>query len=211
MRTAIVASLLVLLVAACGGDDTASGQVVCDEVEAPAPREPEMLEPPDGTLDPTKDWGLVFETSCGGFTVELDLTLAPETSASLVFLAREGFYDDTVFHRIVPDFVIQGGDPTQSGSGSPGYATLDRPPLSLRYTKGIVAMAKTDIAPAGTAGSQFFVVTAEDAGLDPAYAVVGRVTDGLDIVEKIGELGDRQTQQPTVPVVIRSVTVDESS
>lgn len=211
MRAAIVASLLVLLVAACGGDDATSEEVVCDEVEAPAPREPETLEPPDGTLDPTKDWSLVFETSCGDFTVDLDLTLAPETSASLVLLAREGFYDDTVFHRIVPNFVIQGGDPTQSGNGTPGYATLDRPPPSVRYTKGVVAMAKTNIAPAGTAGSQFFVVTAEDAGLEPAYAVVGRVADGLNVVEKIGGLGDPETQRPTEAVVIRSVTVDESS
>ena len=107
--------------------------------------------------------------------------------------------------------MIQGGDPTQSGGGSPGYATLDKPPLSVRYTKGVVAMAKTDLAPAGTAGSQFFVVTAEDAGLDPAYAVVGRVTDGLDVVDRIGMLGDPETQRPTRTVLIRGVTVDESS
>lgn len=213
MRALAVAAVLLLVAAGCGGGDGegGGGDVVCEEVEAPEPREPEQHEPPEGTLEPSTTWSLVFDTSCGTFTVELDLTLAPETSASLVALARDGYFDDTVFHRVVPDFVIQGGDPTQSGSGSPGFATLDRPPLSVRYTKGIVAMAKTEIAPAGTAGSQFFVVTAEDAGLDPVYAVVGRVSDGLEVVEKIGELGDRETQQPTQTVLVRTVTVDEGS
>lgn len=213
MRALAVAAVLLLVAAGCGGGDGdgSAGEVACEEVEAPEPREPGQQEPPEGTLDPSRTWSLVFDTSCGTFTVELDLTLAPETSASLVALARDGYFDDTVFHRVVPDFVIQGGDPTQSGSGSPGYATLDRPPLSVRYTKGIVAMAKTEIAPAGTAGSQFFVVTAEDAGLDPVYAVVGRVSDGLEVVEKIGELGDRETQQPTQTVLVRTVTVDEGS
>ena len=212
MRACLLALCLLAVAVGCGGDDggaeTASG---CEEVEAPEPREPEELTPPSGTLDPTRSWSLVFETSCGEFTVDLDLTLAPETSASLVALAREGFYDDTVFHRVVPDFVIQGGDPTQSGEGSPGYATLDAPPLSVRYTKGTVAMAKTELAAAGTAGSQFFVVTAEDAGLEPVYAVVGRVASGLDVVERIGALGDAETQQPTRTVLVRRVTVDEGS
>lgn len=213
MRALAVAAVLLLVAAGCGGGDGegSAGEVVCEEVEASEPREPEQHEPPEGTLEPSRTWSLVFDTSCGTFTVELDLTLAPETSASLVALARDGYFDDTVFHRVVPDFVIQGGDPTQSGSGSPGYATLDRPPLSVRYRKGIVAMAKTEIAPAGTAGSQFFVVTAEDAGLDPVYAIVGRVSDGLEVVERIGELGDRETQQPTQTVLVRTVTVDEGS
>jgi peptidyl-prolyl cis-trans isomerase B (cyclophilin B) len=213
MRAITVLLVLLLVGAGCGGDGDsgAAGETVCEEVEAPAAREPETLEPPDGTLDPTRTWSLVFETSCGDFTVELNLTLAPETSASLVDLARGGFYDDTIFHRIVPDFVIQGGDPTQSGGGRAGYATLDAPPLSVRYTNGVVAMAKTELAPPGTAGSQFFVVTSEDAGLEPVYAVVGRVTDGLDVVERIGELGDAETQRPTRTVLLRGVTVDESS
>jgi peptidyl-prolyl cis-trans isomerase B (cyclophilin B) len=211
MRVLAMAAALLALAAGCGGDDE-SGESAspCDEVQAPEAREPETLRAPSGTLDPTKTWRLVFETSCGNFTVELDLTLAPETSASLVFLAREGFFDDTIFHRVVPDFVIQGGDPTQTGAGGPGYATLDRPPATVRYTKGVVAMAKTTIAPAGTAGSQFFVVTAEDSGLDPVYAVVGRVTEGLDVVEAIGALGNAETQRPARPVVIRTVTVAET-
>lgn len=209
MRGVLVTLALLLAAAGCGGgasDRTATGE--CDQVEQPAPRTPEKFEPPRGTLDPSKTWQLVFATSCGDFTVQLDLRLAPETTASLVSLARHGFYDGTVFHRIVPGFVIQGGDPTQTGTGSPGYATLDAPPPSVRYTKGTVAMAKTSLAPAGTAGSQFFVVTADDAGLRPEYAIVGHVTEGLDVVEHIGTLGDAN-ERPTQPVVVRSVTVVE--
>lgn len=212
MRGKLLALVLLALCAGCGGGDDDGGQAsgACEEVEAPAAREAPQLDLPKGTLDPTKSWALRFDTTCGSFTVELDLRLAPETTAALVFLAEEGFYDDTVFHRIVPDFVIQGGDPTQTGTGGPGFATSDRPPASVRYTKGTVAMAKTGIAPAGTAGSQFFVVTAADAGLPPQYAVVGRVTEGLDVVERIGMLGDAN-EQPTQPVVVRAVTVEQGS
>jgi cyclophilin family peptidyl-prolyl cis-trans isomerase len=178
-------------------------------VEPPAPREAPVLEAPSGTLDPETTYELVFDTSCGSFTVLLDQRLAPETTKSLVFLAEEGFYEDTVFHRIVPGFVIQGGDPTQTGTGGPGYTTTDPPPPSAQYTTGVVAMAKAMDEPPGSAGSQFFVVTADDAQLDPDYAIVGEVTEGLDTVDRIGVLGDEE-QRPTQPVVIRSVTVQES-
>ena len=219
MRAGLLVLSLALLLAACGGngDDgdaagtttttaTASG---CESVEAPAPRDAPTLTAPKGTLDPGKTWSLTFETSCGDFTVELDPSLAPEATNSLVFLAREGYFDDTVFHRIVPGFVIQGGDPTQTGAGGPGYATLDVPPGAARYTKGTVAMAKSGLEPAGTAGSQFFVVTADGVNLPAEYAIVGRVSQGMDVVERIGELGDAE-QKPTQPVVVRTATVSES-
>jgi cyclophilin family peptidyl-prolyl cis-trans isomerase len=213
MRAVLCAFALLALTAGCGGGDGngegSASASACEDVEAPAARDAPSLSPPKGTLDPGKEWALVFETSCGTFTVALDLALAPETTASLVFLAREKFYDDTVFHRIVPGFVIQGGDPTQTGTGDPGYATLDVPPTSARYTKGTVAMAKSGLAPAGTAGSQFFVVTAADANLPPEYAVVGRVDEGLDVVERIGKLGDEE-ERPTQPVVVERVTVTET-
>jgi peptidyl-prolyl cis-trans isomerase B (cyclophilin B) len=214
MRAALLACLIALVAAGCGGDDgndatTTSAAGECEQVAAPDPRDAPTVTAPEGTLDPAKTWQLTFETSCGDFTVDLDLALAPETTASLVHLAREGFYDDTVFHRIVPGFVIQGGDPTQTGTGGPGYATLDVPPGTARYTKGTMAMAKSPLEPAGTAGSQFFVVSADGVNLQPEYAVVGRVSEGLDVVERIGALGDAN-EQPTQPVVIRTVTVTES-
>ena len=131
----------------------------------------------------------MFETSCGSFTVDLDTERAPDAAASLVALARDGFFDDTIFHRIVPDFVIQGGDPTQTGSGGPGYSTVDAPPAGSKYVKGVMAMAKTAVEAPGTSGSQFFVVTGDDVGLPAEYAIVGEVSQGIDTVERIGALG----------------------
>src|SRR5262249_20160774 len=118
------------------------------------------------------------------------------------------YFDNTIFHRIVPGFVIQGGDPTQSGSGGPGYTTIDTPAANTRYAKGTVAMAKTATEPRGAAGSQFFVMTADAPSLGPDYAVVGRVASGMSIVEKIGELGDPSDPNgtPTQTVVIERVT-----
>ena len=99
-----------------------------ENVEQPAPRQPEALTPPIEALDDGTTYALTFDTSCGRFVVDLDTGLAPNTAASLVALAGRGYFDDTVFHRIVPGFVIQGGDPTQTGSGGPGYKTVDAPP-----------------------------------------------------------------------------------
>jgi len=137
----LVAACAVLVLAGCGGDsdepaeatETTSGVAECRDVEAPAPREPGGAAAPTDALDADKDWTLTFATSCGSFVVTLDLDAAPETSASLVALAEDGFYDDTIFHRIVPGFVIQGGDPTQSGGGGPGYSTVDAPPADAAY------------------------------------------------------------------------------
>jgi peptidyl-prolyl cis-trans isomerase B (cyclophilin B) len=146
-------------------------------------------------------------TSRGQFAIELDAGASPRAVESFAELARKGFFDGTVFHRIVPGFVIQGGDPTGTGTGGPGYTTVDTPADDTRYPLGTVAMAKTATDPPGTAGSQFFVVTADDAGLPPEYAVIGRVVDALDVVEQIGELGDA-SQRPTETVTIESLTVE---
>ena len=214
MRGLLCAIALLTLGDGCGGDDepSTSGSDECENVEAPAPRESGTLTAPTDPLAEGTSYGLVFETICGSFTVALDTELAPNTSASLVALAREGFYDDTIFHRIVPDFVIQAGDPTQTGMGGPGYKTVDVPPAGSKYVKGVVAMAKTEVEAPGTSGSQFFVVTGDDVGLPPDYAIVGEVTEGIDTVEHIGTLGipGHPTGAPSEPVVISSVTVTES-
>jgi peptidyl-prolyl cis-trans isomerase B (cyclophilin B) len=211
----IVGAVVAIGVAACGGDDEGddNDDVVapteaagCVDVDAPEPRPDGGAAAPTEPLDPGQTWTLTFDTSCGEFVVTLDLESAPATAASLVALAEDGFYDDTVFHRIVPGFVIQGGDPTQTGGGGPGYQTVDVPAPDAAYTHGVVAMAKSGAEPAGTAGSQVFVVTGADAGLPPDYAIVGEVTDGLDVVDLIGTLGDPATEQPTQAVVIESVT-----
>jgi cyclophilin family peptidyl-prolyl cis-trans isomerase len=214
MRAILLAILLVALAAGCGGSDDGNGEAgapidECQEVDAPAPREAESREAPTDPLASGTTYTLTFETSCGTFSVELDPELAPKTTASLVALAEDGYFDDTIFHRVVPGFVIQGGDPTQTGGGGPGYSTVDAPPADARYMQGVVAMAKTGFEPAGTSGSQFFVVTGEDAGLPPEYAVVGTVTEGMDTVMRIDALGVGDGP-PSQPVVVERVTVAES-
>jgi peptidyl-prolyl cis-trans isomerase B (cyclophilin B) len=215
---ALVALALVLavLAAGCGGDDgdgegagttAASGE--CESVEAPEAQEAEQREAPSEPLDTGTTYSLVVETSCGPFTIALDLDQAPTTSASLVALAKNGFFDDTTFHRVVPGFVIQGGDPTGTGAGGPGYSTVDKPPSDAKYVRGVAAMAKTQVEAPGTAGSQFFVVTGEDVGLPPDYAIVGEVTEGMDSVERIEALGTGDGP-PSQPVVIEAITVEES-
>jgi cyclophilin family peptidyl-prolyl cis-trans isomerase len=191
------------------GAPNGSAAKSCTEVADPPKGKGGKQQKPSGKLDASKKWSLVVQTNCGSFTIELDPEAAPNASASLVALARAGFFDGLTFHRIVPDFVIQGGDPTGTGGGGPGYKTVDKPPSSARYTRGVVAMAKTEREKPGTAGSQFFVVTGQDAGLPPDYAVVGRVVDGLDVVDHIGRLGDPATEQPTQALVMSKVTVEE--
>ena len=223
-RTLLLALVLVLVLSACGGGDDepdAAGETTtatatessvegaCATVEAPEPKPDGGQEAPAGPLDADTTYRLLVETSCGDFTIELDQKLAPKTAASLVSLAENGFYDGTTFHRVVPGFVIQGGDPTGTGSGGPGYSTTDVPPADTSYTTGVVAMAKSGAEPPGTSGSQFFVVTAPDAGLPAEYAVVGRIVAGMESVRAIEGLGAGDGP-PTRPVVIDKVTVEES-
>jgi cyclophilin family peptidyl-prolyl cis-trans isomerase len=220
-RLAIVLALAAV-VAGCGGDgddeeaappttttraeggDAATG---CRDVDQPEARPEGTLKAPTALLNVDKTYRVVVSTSCGTFTITLDPEASPKTTASFVALVRGGFFDGTVFHRIVPGFVIQGGDPTATGSGGPGYQTVDEPASTTTYTLGTVAMAKGAAEPPGTSGSQFFVVTAEDAGLPADYAVVGKVTAGLDVVARIGTLGDPNTELPTQPVVVDRMRV----
>src|SRR5689334_20377390 len=146
LRTLVLAGSLALLAAGCGGtkktaDTTATSTVGangCRSVSEPAP-EDRHSEKPAKALDPSKTYRITFVTTCGDFTVRLAVRTSPHASASFVSLARTGYFDHTVFHRIVPGFIIQGGDPTASGSGGPGYTTVDPPPASAAYTHGVVA------------------------------------------------------------------------
>lgn len=203
-----------ILISRSGGDDkgdsssatTASSQGGCKKVEAPEPKQV-SLEAPEEEVQPGEELTAVVATSCGSFEIALDTERAPKTANSFAYLAEEGFYDGLSFHRIVPEFVIQGGDPEGSGSGGPGYSVTEKPPANLAYTKGIVAMAKSEAEPPGASGSQFFVVTGADAGLPPEYALVGKVSGGMDVVEKIGELGTPE-EKPKQTVLIESVTIE---
>jgi peptidyl-prolyl cis-trans isomerase B (cyclophilin B) len=225
-----VLCVLALALAACGGDDDSSGgssstpektttsaqaeqtQGTCRDVEQPTPGDGGGQKKPAKKLDNSKKYDVTMQTTCGSFTIRLDQKTSPNAAASFVSLAKNGFFDDTIFHRIVPGFVIQGGDPTVTGSGGPGYSTRDKVPADAKYGPGVVAMAKAGNEPPGTAGSQFFVVTGAGTGLTPDYAVLGKVTKGMDAVQAIGKLGDPAsggTGTPLQSVVIEKVTVDE--
>jgi peptidyl-prolyl cis-trans isomerase B (cyclophilin B) len=212
-----------LFVAACGGDDDSGDEAAatpppteeaapagCESADEPEPKGEGNLKKPKEQLDPAKTYVATVSTNCGEFEITLDAKRAPKTGGSFKALAAKGFFDATTFHRIVSGFVIQGGDPKGDGTGGPGYSVTEAPPQALVYKKGVVAMAKTGAEPAGTSGSQFFVVTAEDAGLPPDYALLGKVTSGQDVVDKIGVAEtDPATEKPLEPVVISSVKVAE--
>jgi peptidyl-prolyl cis-trans isomerase B (cyclophilin B) len=210
-QTALGASLALVLLAGCGGGGgggaatTVSLPAGCTRVAAPPPKRAQLPAPRSRLSGPAR---ARVETSCGSFTISLDTARAPLTASSFAYLARRGLYDDTLFHRIIPGFVVQGGDPTGTGSGGPGYTVDEPPPRNLSYTRGVVAMAKSQVEPPGRSGSQFFVVTAADAGLTPDYALVGRVTSGFDVVQRIEQLGTA-SGRPKAPVVIRHVTIEQ--
>jgi peptidyl-prolyl cis-trans isomerase B (cyclophilin B) len=182
----------------------------CKSVKLPAPKPDGGRKAPKTRLDPKKRYDVTLTTNCGSFTIRLNVRVSPRTTASFFALARSGFFDRTTFHRIVPGFVIQGGDPTGSGTGGPGYKTVDRPPRTTVYLKYLVAMAKTAAEPPGTSGSQFFVVTgAPSIQLPPDYAVLGMVYVGRKVVDRIGRLGNA-SEQPTQPIVIQKASARAS-
>jgi peptidyl-prolyl cis-trans isomerase B (cyclophilin B) len=199
-----------ILIGRSGGDDgstTEASASGCKQVEAPKPKSVSYATPKQ-TVTKGEKLTAVVETSCGTFEIALDSKRAPKTVNSFVFLSEEGFYDGLTFHRVAPEFVIQGGDPLGSGTGGPGYSVDEKPPANLSYTKGVVAMAKSAAEPPGRSGSQFFVVLSADAGLPPEYALVGKVDKGFDVVERIGKLGT-PAEKPKQTVLIEKLTIEK--
>ena len=208
MRRAIwIASLLlaVFVATGCGGGDDKGTAGGCREASTKGPSVEKLAAPPQ-TVKPGEKLTAAMKTSCGTFEIALDTKRAPKTANSFAYLVRKGFYDGLFFHRIVPGFVIQGGDPLGNGTGGPGYSVTEAPPRSLQYTRGVVAMAKSGAEKPGTSGSQFFVVVGANIGLPPDYALVGRVSKGMDVVDRIGKLGSA-TEQPTQTVLIDRATI----
>ncbi len=218
-----IAILAALALAGCGSSDSASQSAStattattgsssgCAPVSKPKPHKVSLKAPPLSIKRGEKLTATV-ETSCGRFDVALDTAQQPKTVNSFVYLAKRGFYDGLAFQRVVPRFVVQGGDPLGNGSGGPGYTIVEAPPPNAAYPRGVVAMAKTALEPPGASGSQFFVVTAPaDAGLPAEYAILGRVTSGMTAVDRIAHLADPKLGpeggEPTEPVVIRKITV----
>ncbi len=161
--------------------------------------------PPAMAIDPAKKYTATIETSAGTMTAELFPTEAPMTVNNFVFLARDGFYEGVIFHRVISGFMIQGGDPTGTGSGGPGYKFRDEP-VGRPYSRGILAMAN---AGPNTNGSQFFVMHA-DYRLPPNYTIFGRLTAGEETLDKIASAQVGSQDRPVAPVSISSVTISES-
>jgi cyclophilin family peptidyl-prolyl cis-trans isomerase len=227
--TFLVAGVLAVLIAACGGGkdkstsskQSSTGTVVtagesipagCKRVQDPGDRATEARQKrPKGRIT-SSTATVAIRTNCGAFTITLAVKDAPKTSASVATLVKSGFYDGLTFHRVSTDpargpFVIQAGDPLGNGLGGPGYSVREKPPADLKYTKYTVAMAKTQSEPAGTSGSQFFVVTAKDAGLPADYALVGTVTDGQDTIDRIAKVPANGNEEPIIPIVISKATL----
>jgi peptidyl-prolyl cis-trans isomerase B (cyclophilin B) len=221
---ALVCTTAALGLAACGGSSGDSGggggatkpartaaaglPAGCKPVAQPRPKPDRRLPKPKLALSSAKTYVATVMTSCGSFDITLDVKDSPRTSASFASLADQHFYDQTTFHRIVPGFVIQGGDPKGDGSGGPGYKVVEAPPRNVRYTPGVVAMAKTQFEASGTSGSQFFVVTGTKYQFTPEYALLGRVTGGQATIDRIAAVdANAQSGAPVSPIVIDSIRV----
>jgi peptidylprolyl isomerase/peptidyl-prolyl cis-trans isomerase B (cyclophilin B) len=163
--------------------------------------------PPSYILDDAKSYSATIETNHGTMVAELFASQAPITVNNFVFLARYHYYDGVIFHRIIPGFVVQGGDPTGTGTGGPGYRFRDELPEQVAYEYGTLAMAN---AGPNTNGSQFFIVSGPSGqSLPPLYSIFGKVQSGLDVVASLDAKGS-SSGKPTEPCVITSINITES-
>lgn len=162
--------------------------------------------PPELTIDLGKTYSATLDTNHGQIEIELDAARSPQTVNNFVFLARDGYYDGVIFHRVIENFMIQGGDPTGTGTGGPGYKFRDEIEGAGSYKRGTVAMAN---AGPHTNGSQFFICHT-DAGLPHSYTIFGKVTAGIDTVDSIATTPTDRNDRPESEVVINTVTIAES-
>jgi len=209
---------VVLFASACSDDDSTDGRTAgtaageataagCPPVEGTAEQTRQFDGPPPDCLEPGVTYAAVIATNKGDFTIELDAERSPIATNNFVFLARHRYFDDTECHRIIPDFVIQCGDPTATGTGGPGYTIADEPPPPGAYELGSIAMART--AAPNSAGSQFFVITGPSGvALPPEYALFGQVVDGFDgTVREVAAAGTPGAGVPSERIVIESVRI----
>jgi cyclophilin family peptidyl-prolyl cis-trans isomerase len=162
--------------------------------------------PPEFDLDLSKSYSATLDTNHGEIVIEFDAERSPNTVNNFVFLAREGFYDGVVFHRVIENFMIQGGDPTGTGRGGPGYRFRDELEGDGKYRRGTVAMAN---AGPNTNGSQFFICHT-DVGLPHSYTIFGQVTSGMEAVDSIATTKTDSSDRPRDEAVINKVTIEES-
>jgi cyclophilin family peptidyl-prolyl cis-trans isomerase len=179
----------------------------CPAADGSSPKQQQFDGPPPMCIDPAKRYSAEMVTSKGTMTIALDAAGAPATVNNFVFLARYHYYEGIVFHRVIPGFMLQGGDPTGTGRGGPGYRFDDELPKAGRYEIGSLAMAN---AGPNTNGSQFFVISGSDGvRLPPQYALFGKVVSGLDVVASIDAIGTKPGT-PKETVTIESVTITEA-
>ena len=169
------------------------------------PSSKQYTSPPPFTVDPSKKYTATIDTSLGTMKAELYPKEAPLTVNNFVFLAREGFYDGVIFHRVIKGFMAQGGDPTGTGAGGPGYRFKDEP-VSRRYERGTLAMAN---AGPNTNGSQFFIMH-KDYPLPPNYTIFGKVVEGIDTIDKITAVPTKPGDRPRTDITIHSITIEEA-
>jgi len=187
-----------------------SGDQPCTTTQPPKGATVNQSTPPPMTITPAKNYFATFNTSCGQILVSLDVKDSPNTVNSFVYLANKGFYNGLTFHRVAKNFAVQGGDPSGNGSGGPGYSVQDKVPAGVSYGLGTVAMAKTGAEPAGTSGSQFFIVPVDTAAgnYTPDYAVLGHVTVGTVAVQKMNALAPASGDgPPTQPIYIYNIVI----
>ena len=180
-------------------------------VDGSSPKTQRFDGPPPMVIDPAKRYTAEVTTNKGSMTIALDAVAAPQTVNNFVFLARWHYYDGIVFHRVIPGFVLQGGDPEGSGRGGPGYRFADELPKAGRYEIGSLAMAN---AGPNTNGSQFFIVSGPDGtALPPSYSLFGKVISGMNVVDEINAAGSAASSSTGTPVTLHrmiSVKVTES-
>ena len=180
----------------------------CPAADGSSPARRKFPSPPPMCIDPSKRYTAVMDTSMGSITIALDAVAAPRTVNNFVVLARYHYYDGVIFHRIINGFVCQGGDPTGTGRGGPGYRFDDELPKPGRYEVGSLAMAN---AGPDTNGSQFFIISGPNgAGLPPQYSLFGKVVRGLEVVDAMQRVKTDRNDRPLADVTINSVTITES-
>jgi cyclophilin family peptidyl-prolyl cis-trans isomerase len=180
----------------------------CPNADGSSPKTMKFAAAPGMCIDPAKKYTAEMKTTKGTMTIELDAKKAPKTVNNFVFLSRYHFYDGVSFHRIIPGFVVQGGDPQGTGAGDPGYKFADELPKAGEYQVGSLAMANSG---ANTNGSQFFIIVGDQGvQLPPKYSLFGKVTSGIEVAKALEAVGTPDAGTPKEPVQMDSVTITES-
>ncbi|WP_371372380.1 peptidylprolyl isomerase [Sporomusa aerivorans] len=195
---AVMATLLIMLTAGCAGNSTGQSSPQAEQPQ-------QQTEQKQQAQTTAKNSVALFETSKGNFRVELFEDKAPQTAKNFITLVNKGFYNGLIFHRVIDDFMIQGGDPKGNGTGGPGYTIPDEFHRDLKHTEGVISMAN---AGPNTGGSQFFITLKATPWLDNKHAVFGKVVEGMDVVHAIGKVKTGAQDKPVEDVVIKKITIE---